>query len=231
MAHLKNKSHLFFDLDDTLWDFEKNSKAVLRELFAEFNLSRKLKTDFDGFYEVYKRINQRLWTDYNRKLIDKEQLRHSRFDLAFRHFRHQNFDESLLVNEQYLHRAPKGKFLKEGCIEVLVYLGQRYQLHIITNGFREVQQIKIDGCGLRDFFSNIIISEEHGLNKPDPKIFSLADTLANASPEQCVMIGDNLECDIHGASNAGWESIYFSEQDHEFKGNAIRTLHELRNFF
>ncbi|MES2680776.1 MAG: YjjG family noncanonical pyrimidine nucleotidase [Bacteroidota bacterium] len=231
MADLKNRKHLFFDLDDTLWDFEKNSSLVLQQLFCEFALEDKIKTDFQEFFDVYKTINHGLWVDYRNKRIDKEYLRNNRFDMAFRAFDHHNRDESLQLNEQYLSRAPKGRLLKEGCLDVLEYLRKKYTLHIITNGFKEVQQIKIDGAGLRQFFSNIIISEEHGSTKPDKKIFSLAESLAGATKSDCVMIGDNFECDILGATEAGWESVYFSEKQHDFKGNAISNLKELKNFF
>jgi len=231
MADLKNRRHLFFDLDDTLWDFEKNSALVLEELFMEFELQHKVKTDFQNFYDAYKKINRLLWNDYRNKQIDKEFLRSQRFDLAFKEFAHHNFEESLLLNEQYLSRAPNGKSLKEGCLDVLNYLQKNYTLHIITNGFKEIQQIKIDGCGLRDFFSHIIISEEHQLTKPDEKIFRLAESRAGAHKNECVMIGDNFDCDVNGALNAGWEAVYFSEGEHNYEGHAINKLEQLKGLF
>lgn len=231
METLKNRQHLFFDLDDTLWDFEKNSSIVLSELFIEFKLKQKIKTDFLDFYSAYKNINQHLWTQYRKKQIDKDFLRSSRFHLSLKFFDHDDFDESLLLNEQYLQRAPKGKLLKDGCLETLEYLAEKHTLHIITNGFKEIQHIKIDGCGLRDYFSNIIISEEHSLTKPDEKIFRLAETFANTDRESCVMIGDNFDCDIKGANDAGWASIYFSENEHHYSGHAIKSLAELKLLF
>lgn len=231
MADLRSRKHLFFDLDDTLWDFEKNSSAVLADLFREFELANKLNTDFDNFYRSYKKINQELWREYHSKKIDKDFLRRNRFDRAFKNFGYHDHGESLSVNELYLARSPHGRVLKEGCIEVLEYLQNRYSLHIITNGFKEVQQIKIEGSGLGDFFSNIIISEEHSLTKPDEKIFRLAESLATAKPEECVMIGDNFECDILGALYAGWETVYVSEQVHNFDGFSVKKLPELKSLF
>src|SRR4051812_27525854 len=108
MADLKNRKHLFFDLDDTLWDFEKNSSAVLKELFIEFAMAEKLNVDFDNFYLAYKIINQDLWSQYYKKTIDKTFLRNNRFNLAFGKFNYDHAGESLLVNEQYLLRAPHG---------------------------------------------------------------------------------------------------------------------------
>ena len=80
---LKNKKHLFFDLDDTLWDFEKNSGIVLQQLFLEFDLENKLKTDFDNFSTVYKKTNHQLWQQYSKKEIDKNHLRNHRFNIVF----------------------------------------------------------------------------------------------------------------------------------------------------
>ena len=210
MANLRNKQHLFFDLDDTLWDFQKNSAIVLEQLFSEFELRDKLKTDFSSFLENYKKVNLAFWSDYYKRKIDKQFLRNQRFHETFKLFNYDNYGENLLITEQYLTRAPKGNFLKDNCLEVLDYLKGNYQLHIITNGFKEIQHIKLDGTGIRKYFKNIIISEEHDLVKPDEKIFRLAERLVNTSSESCVMIGDSLESDIEGALNAGWEAIYLS---------------------
>jgi putative hydrolase of the HAD superfamily len=224
-----NIKHIFFDFDDTLWDFEKNSAIVLEQLFAEYELSEKLKTDFDTFHVTYKKINQELWRSYYKKEIDKQYLRNNRFDLAFREFSYTNYKENLEVTEHYLARSPYGTHLKADCIDTLNYLKEKYTLHIITNGFKEVQDIKIDACGLRDYFSCILISEEHKLTKPDLEIFRLAETLANCQKEECVMIGDNFESDIVGAEGAGWKSVFLSENPKEdFNGKIISGLGELK---
>lgn len=229
---LKNKKHLFFDLDDTLWDFEKNSGFVLQQLFTEFNLEHKLKTDYEGFLAVYKKTNLALWQQYSKKEIDKHHLRNHRFNIVFNKFDYDNYNENLEITEHYLQRAPKGTHLKNGCIETLEYLKANYHLHIITNGFKEIQAIKIDGCGLRDYFKNIIVSEEHNLSKPEEKIFRLAEKFADAKQEECVMIGDNFESDIVGALNAGWEAIYFADKKPEnYTGRHITNLPELMKLF
>ena len=229
---MKNIKHIFFDLDDTLWDFEKNSGHVLQQLFLEFDLTGKLKTDFNNFHTTYKKTNTQLWLQYAKKEIDKNYLRNHRFNLVFKQFDYDNYNENLIITDHYLNRAPNGKHLKEDCIDVLDYLKQKYQLHIITNGFKEVQYIKIDGCGLRDYFSNIIISEEHNLTKPDEQIFRLAEKFACAKKEECIMIGDNFTSDVEGALKVGWDAIYFpSEPDKNYTGRAIHSLKELKKIF
>lgn len=232
MVNLKHKTHLFFDLDDTLWDFEKNSSLVLRDLFVEFELDQKLNTDFDGFYAAYKKINHHLWSLYYTKQIDKAYLRNHRFNEAFKLFNYDNYSENLVLTDHYLERSPKGKLLKEGCVDILNYLKPKYHLHIITNGFKEVQDVKMKGSGITHYFKNIIVSEEHALTKPDEKIFRLAEGFANTQKEECVMIGDNYDSDIVGALNAGWEAIYFSENNEiNYEGHLIKQLHDLKKMF
>ncbi len=230
MAVLNTIKHIFFDLDDTLWDFELNSAAVLQQLFTEFNLSQKLNTDFHTFHVGYKKINAELWRAYYQKQLVKEELRNQRFHQTFLAFGYEAYSESLNVSELYLNRSPHGTILKPNCLEVLDYLKPNYQLHIITNGFKEVQHIKLQSCNLSSYFKNVIISEEHGLIKPDVAIFRLAEQLSNAQAKECVMIGDNLESDIQGGKNAGWETIHFNDNSLQnsthFK--SIKSLEELK---
>ena len=225
MAGLADRKHVFFDLDDTLWDFEKNSSKVIRELFSEFELESKLNASFFEFYEVYKAVNHQLWTRFYLRQIDRHYLRNQRFHLAFLAFAYDNYKENLLITQHYFRRSPQGKLLKEGCLETLDYLKERFSLHIFTNGFKETQHIKLQNSGLSPYFSTVLISEEHGLAKPDKKIFRLAESMAGTTRDQCVMIGDNLDCDVQGALNAGWEAIYFSEKKPEhYKGHHITSL-------
>lgn len=232
MAHLKSKKHIFFDFDDTLWDFQKNSAVVLEELFSEFELEGKLKTDFSGFIKHYRDINLHLWSQYYKRQIDKQHMRNHRFNIVFNKFGYDNYHENLLITEQYIQRTPKGTCLKDGCIDTLDYLKSKYILHIITNGFKEIQGIKLDGCGLRGYFKNVIISEEHDLVKPEEKIFRLAEKIAGARAEDCVMVGDSFESDIEGALNAGWDAIYFAEENNaNFSGKYISRLEELKDIF
>ncbi len=204
----------------------------MQQLFLEFDLTDKLKTDFDTFHTNYKKTNSKLWLQYAKKEIDKQYLRNHRFNLVFNQFDYDNYDENLIITDHYLNRAPNGTHLKENCIEVLDYLKQKYQLHIITNGFKQIQFIKIDGCGLRNYFTNIIISEEHNLTKPDKEIFRLAESFAGAKKDECMMIGDNFESDVEGAINAGWQAIYFSEDtSRKFEGKQITGLQQLKQLF
>lgn len=224
-------THLFFDLDNTLWDFDKNSKAVLEQLFSENNFESKLSVDFETFHDFYYKKNDELWHLYYFNKIKKEELRYKRFHDTLLNFGLDNLHLSKAIAEDYVKISPYSKHLKEGCIEVLDHLSSDYHLHIITNGFAEVQDITIDHCVLRKYFKAIIISEEHGLTKPHVDIFRLGEKLANTTADKCIMIGDNWVSDIEGAVGAGWKAVYFNETPKpESHPNIsfINSLHDLK---
>ncbi len=222
--------HIFFDLDDTLWDFEKNSGIVLAQLFNEYRLNEKLNVSFESFHSTYKEVNAIFWTKYYKKEIDKKFLRNNRFYETFKRFSYDNYEENIEITEHYLDRSPHGTHLKTGCFETLDYLKNKYQLHIITNGFKEIQHIKLNRSGLQSYFSKVIISEEHGLTKPDEKIFRLAENMADCSKTECVMIGDNFESDIEGALGAGWKAVWLTEKKSGGDFHRIEKLTQLKEF-
>jgi putative hydrolase of the HAD superfamily len=225
-------THLFFDLDNTLWDFDRNSYEVLGKLFTENKLGEKLGVDFKTFHDFYYKKNNELWHLYYFHKIKKEELRYKRFQDTFLNFGYDDLDLSHHLAGEYLKVSPYSKRLMPGCEEILDHFHGKYHLHIITNGFTEVQNIKLDNCGIRKYFSEIIISEEHGLTKPNVEIFRLAEQKTNALKEKCVMIGDNWVSDIEGAVGAGWRAIYLSqdtppEGDHR-NVTVISDLRELK---
>lgn len=231
---INNIKHIFFDLDNTLWDFEKNSREALLHLFLEHNIDEKCKIDFDGFIEIYEAINHELWHLYSLQQTTKEELRYQRFYKAFLHFKYDNLPLSQQWADDYLKISPYKTHLIDGAMDVLLHLKDKYKLHIITNGFKEVQHIKLDYSNLKSFFEHIIISEEHGFNKPDIKIFDLAQSLTNSQFHECVMIGDNYDADILGALNAQWKAIYLSniqKENSDVNFSQIKRLIQLKDFF
>lgn len=220
--------HLFFDLDNTLWDFDLNSYNVLKNLYFELELENKLNTDFNTFHEFYKRKNDELWLLYYKKGIVKAELRYRRFHDSFMNFGLNDVELSKYLSEQYVKISPYSKALKPGCMEMLTLLFKKHDLHIITNGFKEIQHIKIQNTGLKPFFKEVIISEEHGLTKPHIDIFRLAEKKVNASKEECVMIGDNWVSDIEGALGAGWKAIFYMVNERQlFEHKNLQTINHL----
>jgi putative hydrolase of the HAD superfamily len=230
MVDMKAVTHIFFDLDDTLWDFRSNSEKVLSMLFIEHCLGDKLKVPFTDFFEHYRRVNLLYWSRYSKREITKQELRYQRFQETFRHYGYDNYEETIVFTDRYIGLAPYGKAVMSGCHDTLRYLKGKYKLHIITNGFKEIQWFKLNGCGLSGYFSDVIISEEHGLFKPEKEIFRLAESRANVKGSNCVMIGDSYESDVKGALDAGWSALWLNA-DGEGTHGVIRNLSELRLHF
>jgi len=223
--------HIFFDLDHTLWDFATNSKLALKQIFDENLLPERGISAFEKFYDKYVPINDRYWARYHNGIVTKEQLRSGRFYDALKEFGVKDTGLAEIMAESYLAISPQMTTLFPDAVEVLQYLQGKYKLHLITNGFAEVQWIKIERSGLKPFFEHIIISEEVGTQKPDKAIFEIAMNRASTHAEECIMIGDNYNTDIVGAQNAGMDQVFFNPTRNRKKQPVtyeIKTLIELK---
>ncbi len=219
--------HIFFDLDHTLWDFEKNSETVIKQLLVTYDLERLYNLTADDFIKKYKKINHKLWHLYSHKKITKEELRNTRFSKTLKKFGAKNEELSLLLEKEYIARSPYQTHLLDGANEILDYLKPKYHLHILTNGFKEVQHIKLHESGIKKYFNNIFISEEIGFQKPDIEIFEAAQKKAIVKADECIMIGDNYPNDIEGALNAGWKAIYISNRKKRTKNENLFQINNL----
>ncbi|MCU4165946.1 YjjG family noncanonical pyrimidine nucleotidase [Carboxylicivirga caseinilyticus] len=203
--------HLFFDLDHTLWDFEANSEETLLELFDTFEL-KEYFDDFDDFHNRYEYHNLYLWSQYRKGKVDKKTLNTQRFYLPFSEVGFDDIDIARKFAEQYLTISPTKTRLFPNTLEVLEKLQPHYEMHIITNGFREVQSKKLKNSGLAPFFKNIFISELIGVQKPNPYFFDYFIKSCNISKKEALVIGDSLEADIEGAINAGIDQVFFNSK-------------------
>ena len=223
---------LLFDLDHTLWDFETNARDAIYDIFTELKLNEKI-SDFDLFYKTYEEHNHRLWAEYEAGNLKKEQLRTLRFHLTLKDFGINNSDMANYFGETYLTLSPKKTALFADVKETLDYLQPKYEMAIITNGFPEVQHIKIASCGLDNYFKRLFISEQIGYPKPRPEIFHAAVTAFNMKKKSCLMIGDNWDSDIEGAKNYGIDQVYFNPKKNAVEGKStyeIATIKELLSF-
>ncbi|XOV67159.1 MAG: YjjG family noncanonical pyrimidine nucleotidase [Fluviicola sp.] len=201
--------HIFFDLDRTLWDFEKNSEQALRILYDDLRLNDHMR-DFETFFKSYKKINAKLWNSYGAGKLTKDVLRIKRFEDTLKSFQINSPEVAQQLAEGYVAISPRQTNIFPHTHETLEALkNEGKQLHIITNGFKEVQFIKLENCGLLDYFDVIICSEDVGKNKPAPEIFQHTMKLASAKPEESVMIGDDLRVDVQGAERQGMTGVLF----------------------
>ena len=227
-----NIKHIFFDLDRTLWDFEKNSKITLTEIIDSLDLISKGVDSAENFMSKYRIHNERLWNLYRDNKITKDILRSERFLLTLQEYN--IFDTKLAdtFGNEYIKRSPLKTALFPFTLEVLTYLSKSYNLHIITNGFQEVQHIKLSNSNIGDYFNLVLTSEEAGVKKPDVTIFNYALNKVKAKNYESIMIGDDLYADIQGASRAGIKGIYFNPKNIKHSENVwkeIGCLSELMN--
>ena len=225
-----NIEHVFFDLDHTLWDFEKNSDLTFEKVFKKQNIN----TDLNTFLEVYRPINLEYWRLFRDEKVSKKELRYGRLKKAFDSINYTISDDLIdTIAIEYIEYLSDFNHLFEGTFEILDYLKDKYQLHIITNGFEEVQHKKMKSSKLLPYFDAIITSESVGVKKPNPKVFHHALKVANANQENSIMIGDSLEADIFGAINIGMPAIYCNfdhkpTNDPAYK--SITSLLELKQY-
>lgn len=209
VQHNKYK-HIFFDLDHTLWDFDRNAEETLQELYGTYELKALGLSSSAEFIKTYTGNNHQLWADYHLGKISKQTLRETRFKKTFLDM---GLTPELIpveFEDDYVRLCPYKMNLFPYTHEILEYLQRKYTLHLISNGFKEATAVKVSNTGLDKYFQNIIISELVGVNKPDKAIFTHAINLAGAENSESLMIGDSLEADVYGALNFGMDAIYFN---------------------
>jgi len=224
-----NITDIFFDLDHTLWDFDKNSQMAFDRIFKNNFGTIKI----DDFIEKYLPINQECWRIYQNDQITNKELRYNRLKLSFDALNYSMTDENIdQIANDYIEFLTDNNYLFDGAIEVLEYLKPKYKLHIITNGFAAVQDKKINNALLSGYFSTITNSEMAGVKKPNSIIFDYAVNLAQTSKQNSIMIGDDLEADVYGALNAGLDAIFFNARKIEAPNNykQINHLSELKKY-
>ena len=224
---------IFFDLDHTLWDFEENSKLTFRDIFNDYDFP----FDYLHFLKFYVPINHKYWNLYSKNEVSKSELRTVRFretfDILDFKYNTQFLDQ---ISNDYIRILQTKTNLFKGVKEMLEILFLNYNLHIITNGFQEVQLKKLKLSGISKYFGKIITSENTGEKKPSPKIFKYALNLIDDIAEDCLMIGDNFVADISGARNVGINAIHFNSNNEEYHDicpiiYSYNNIYELINKF
>ncbi|MBT3587410.1 MAG: noncanonical pyrimidine nucleotidase, YjjG family [Flavobacteriaceae bacterium] len=229
MANSLLVKDVFFDLDHTLWDFDKNSKLAYKRVFKQFEID----IEFERFIKIYEPINLEYWKKYREERVTKEVLRRGRLIDSFKIFNKKYTTLTIdKLADAYIEELPLDNYLFDGALHILDYLAEKYQLHIITNGFEEVQYKKLKNSGIIHYFSTITTSEEVGLKKPNPIVFIKALEKASTNPNDSVMIGDSFEADILGAKNIGMETIFFNYRNEKIPNGykLINALSEIKSY-
>lgn len=220
---------LFFDADDTLFDFKKSENFALDKLMSSID------TDLEKSYciEIYKEINNNIWKEFEQNLISSDELKIERFK-RFADKINLSQDPKILSN-MYVNFLAEASFIYKETEELLSYLYKKYKIVIITNGLTSVQNKRIKESIIKDYFDAVIISDEIKIAKPDPKIFDYALNVINhTNKESVLMIGDSLSSDVKGGINAGIDTCWFNPNNKKNNSSLIpkyeiSTLLELKN--
>lgn len=226
-----NYQHIFFDLDHTLWDFEKNTEEAIVEIYEIFNLSRWPFT-LGEFMKYFHETNNYLWDKFNHRLIGREELRNSRFKIILGNLGVLEEDVPAEIGEAYLEIAPSKSSVMPFTYEILDYLFPKYKLHIISNGFDDVQLRKLKAAKIYHYFDKIITSDNSGYRKPQKEIFDFAMNWVGATRADSLFVGDNVDTDIAGAQNAQMDHIFYNpeKKQHPYQVTyEITSLEEIMN--
>jgi len=225
---MKLYKHIIFDFDNTLWNFDKNSRESLLKVFTKNKFDEKFES-FDKFFEIFETINTKLWEQYRKGLVTKYALGLHRFAKTLATVNINEDEFAVKLNNEYLANTTTKTELIPHTFEILHYLKDKnYPLHILTNGFFEVQFLKLRNSKLETYFQNMITSEEAGALKPSPKIYKFALEKIGALPEECLFIGDTYDIDIVGAQNVGIDQVHFNRNNTSVDDiAATHTIHSL----
>lgn len=228
---ISNYHHVFFDLDRTLWDFDAAAEVAFERIYEQYHLRELGIPSAHEFHMVYHPLNEKLWELYRADQITKDELNRTRFLKPLEHYGIHDVELADHLSEDYVYWSPRIVRLVPGTMELLEYLKPKYHLHLITNGFEEVQHTKLSGSGLEPFFETLTVSEEVGVKKPNPEIFRYALKKAGATPEESLMIGDEMAVDIDGARAAGIDQVFFNATGQPAQGQCtfeVNSLSEIK---
>ena len=202
---------VFVDLDDTIWWFTENSKVALRHVYDKFGLSQYCN-DYNCFRDIYAAKNLELWDLYHYGKINKDYLVTERYRYTLEQIGVPGDIEALAkdIDDEYLFFLSSMGTLIPGAKDLLDYLVKKYDVNILSNGFKEVQMRKLRSSGIENYIHHLVLSDDCGITKPLRGIFDYALERTGATAETTVMIGDNYDADVQGAKNAGWRTVLFN---------------------
>ena len=220
--------HIFFDLDNTLWDHRRNAKLTLRDLFKREGIKEKYNLGFEEFHKEYYTINENLWAQIRDGLIDKEYIRKYRFYNTFLFFGIDDFELAQKFEVNFLDEILSNNELVEGAFELLEYLSEKkYRLHVLSNGFSEVTYRKCELSGIKNYFETITSADEINIRKPQPEIFEYALNKSGAKKEESIIIGDDWIADIEGGLSFGMKAIFLDLFNDNYQAKNVTVVKKL----
>ncbi|MCJ0054779.1 YjjG family noncanonical pyrimidine nucleotidase [Clostridioides difficile] len=215
---MKTYKFIFFDADDTLFDFKKSESHAFKKLLSEFDL----EFNFENYIESYRNISDKLWLDLEKNIITLNELKLLRFELFANKI---SLDvDSETLSKMYLNFLGECTFLIPGAIDILQYLKKKYTIVIITNGISVVQKKRLENSKIKGYIDGMVVSEELKISKPNPEIFKYALKKFNCHDKSsALMIGDSLTSDILGGINSGIDTCWLNSNNSINYTNHIPT--------
>lgn len=198
---------VFFDLDNTLLNHSSAEKSAQKATYSAFSELQEVALDL--WLETYRTKNRGLWEKYQRNEIDRYHLQKARFSDTMNSL-NLNSERSGEIGTAYMEFYRNHWQWVTGAREALVHISEKYRTGIITNGFKETQQLKIEQLQLNSYCSKFLISEDVGKMKPHPAVFDRATEMAGVPRDQILYVGDSYTSDIMGGKNAGWRTAWFT---------------------
>ncbi len=194
---------VLMDSDETLLNFELAEEKALRILFDH------LAMDYDQVHEDYKRINSACWAAYEKGKMTQKELRIRRFSDFL--LLHPHVLSAETIADYYENALSKQHDELPGALEAVQKISASLPIAIVTNGIATIQRPRMESCSMRDYFSEIVISEEVGFSKPRPEMLLIAlQKLGGIAPCDALMIGDSLTSDMRAAQNAGIDFLWYN---------------------
>lgn len=204
---------VFVDLDDTIWDFTANSKVAMRDVYMRYGLDAQCP--YEQFIACYLRHNEELWTLYHHGKITQEYLKTERFRVSFEEcgIEFQDSGMPARFDHDYLEKIVTLEKIVDGAYKLLEHLQKRGEVHVLSNGFKNLQFRKLKSGKLDRYVSKVVLSDDIGVTKPDRRLFDYALQVVGGEASTTVMIGDNYDADILGAHDAGWRTVFLDRKN------------------
>lgn len=211
---------IYFDLDNTLLDHHAAEVSALRDVHQNFSFFNAI--EHQTLLDVYSEVNSSQWRQYSLGEITRSELQRNRFEQTLAHLQ---LDDGKYqeVGDYYLECYQQYWCWVKGAEEVYQKIRQHYPVGLLTNGFSETQKLKFAKMGLDESATHVVISEDVGALKPDPKVFQHATDLVGCEPEEILYVGDSFPSDIEGGTGFGWNTAWYTQNGHE-------EQHELADF-
>ncbi len=199
-----NFEYLFFDADNTLWDFN------LSEKFALFKVITENQVEYEPIHlEGYHKVNKACWHNFEKGNLSAADLKTKRFELFCHEFGLKLNAEAM--GKSYLQHLGSTDFMIAGALNLLDRLSSRHKLVLVTNGIKEVQRRRINNTGIEHYFEAIVISDEIGVAKPNAAFFDHAfEQVSFPAKKDVLMIGDSLSSDIRGGNGYGVATCWYN---------------------